>query len=179
MCQEGNCKGSDFLIDSGANVHIVNSQSLLFKPVVYQPLRSLSLVTSDANGALVASGDVCLMSPLGVPLWLHNVQCVIAATTNLISVSAAISYGVEMVTIETGAISQLLGPNRWECPVKDVDGLYVLHGVSPSLPPPQGAGQKKTAEAKGETKVEHAGENFQACKNSENTTKWQLIARRY
>jgi hypothetical protein len=67
---------------------------------------------------------------------LHNVQCVPAATTNLVSVLAAISDGVRVVTRSTGAICKLVGPNQWDCLVKDIDGMYVLHGVSPSLFPP-------------------------------------------
>jgi hypothetical protein len=129
MCQDSCCRGSDFLIDSGAKVHIVNHQSFLFNLVVYQPPILLSLATSDANRGIVASGGVCIMSPLGVPLWLHNVQCVLAATTNLVLVSAAISDGAKMVTGDTGAINHVVGPNQWNCPVRDVDGLYVLHGV--------------------------------------------------
>jgi hypothetical protein len=54
-------------VDSGANVHIVHDQSLLHDPVIYRPPRPLNLATSDASGGIVARGDVCLISPNGIP----------------------------------------------------------------------------------------------------------------
>jgi hypothetical protein len=98
-------------VDSGANVHIVHDQSLLHNPVHYQPPRSLNLATSDARGGIVACGDVCLISHSGIPLWIHNGQCVPAATTKLLSVSAAI------------VDHQLVGGDSWEGPIREADGL--------------------------------------------------------
>jgi hypothetical protein len=71
------------------------------------------------------------MSPSGIPFWIHNVQCVPDATTNLLSVSAAIADGLRMVSSDTGAFQQLVGSDSWDCPVREADGLYLLSGVVP------------------------------------------------
>jgi hypothetical protein len=74
---------------------------------------------------------VCLISPNGVPLWIHNVQCVHAATTNLLSVSVAIADGLRMLTLDTRAFQQLVGSGSWECSIREADVLYLLAGVVP------------------------------------------------
>jgi hypothetical protein len=72
----------DWLIDSGASVHLVNDISLLQNTTVYAEPRALQLATSGAKGGIVAAGSVCLLSSEGRPVWLHNVQCVPEASTN-------------------------------------------------------------------------------------------------
>ena len=95
----------------------------------------LQLATSEAQGHIVASGSVCLLNNEGKALWLHNVQCVPHASTNLVSVSSAIRDGAMFVTRENGSYSHLTAPNGWECSITEQFGLYVLKGIYPtSLP---------------------------------------------
>lgn len=93
------------------------------------------LATSESRGHTVASGSVCLLNNEGKGLWLHNVQCVPQASTNLLSVSAAIRDGASFVPRENGSYSHLTAPNGWECSILKQFGLYVLKGIYPiSLP---------------------------------------------
>jgi hypothetical protein len=82
-----------WLLDSGASIHLVNNPRYLHNLVVYQSPRPLHLATRDAVGGIIAKGSVCLLDARGSQLWLHDVQCVPTATTNIISVTAAIKDG--------------------------------------------------------------------------------------
>jgi len=123
----------DWLIDSGASVHVVNDARCLHNPVVYDTPKTLHLATSEAHGNITAVGDVCLRNPGGKTLWLHQVKCVPTATANLISVSAGIRDGLSFVPRENGAYCAMVGPGGWECKVSEKHGLYMLKGSCPSI----------------------------------------------
>jgi transposase InsO family protein len=118
-----------WLLDSGASIHLVNNPQYLHNPVMYQSPKPLHLATSDAVGGIIAKGSVCLLDARGAQLWLHNVQCVPAATTNLISVSAAIRDGCQFRTDSKGAHVQMVGPAAWECDINMSKGLYYLQRI--------------------------------------------------
>ncbi len=60
--------GVQWIVDSGATVHLVNDLSLLHNPVMHSQPLPLHLATSDAKGGIIASGSVCLLSkPLSRP----------------------------------------------------------------------------------------------------------------
>jgi len=99
---------------------------------VYTEPRQLQLATSESHGSIIASGSVCLVNAEGQLLWLHNVQCVPQASTNLLSVSAGVRDGIQFVPRENGTYSSLVGPMGWECSVVERYGLYVLRGIYPT-----------------------------------------------
>jgi hypothetical protein len=119
-------------VDSGATVHLVNDMNILQNPTVYSEPRTLQLATSEASGQIVASGSVCILNSEGHTLWIHNVQCVPMASTNLLSVSAGIRDGITFVPRENGAYHSMIGPMGWECRIVERYGLYVLTGVFPT-----------------------------------------------
>jgi hypothetical protein len=84
-------------VDSGATVHLVNDFGVVRNPTVYTEPRQLQLATSESHGSIIASGSVCLVNAEGQLLWLHNVQCVPQASTNLLSVSAGVRDGIQFV----------------------------------------------------------------------------------
>jgi hypothetical protein len=118
-----------WLLDSGASIHLVNNPQYLHNPVMYQSPKPLHLATSDAVGGIIAKGSVCLLDARGAQLWIHNVQCVPAATTNLISVTAAIRDGCQFRTDSKGAHIQMVGPAAWECDINMSKGLYYLQRI--------------------------------------------------
>jgi transposase InsO family protein len=122
----------EWLVDSGATVHLVNDMNILQNPTVYSEPRTLQLATSEASGQIVASGSVCILNSEGHTLWIHNVQCVPMASTNLLSVSAGIRDGITFVPRENGAYHSMIGPMGWECRIVERYGLYVLTGVFPT-----------------------------------------------
>jgi hypothetical protein len=143
-----------WLLDSGASIHLVNNLQYLHNAVVYQSPRPLHLATSDAVGGIIAKGSVCLLDARGSQLWLHDVQCVPAATTNLISVSAAIKDGCQFRTDSRGAHVQMIGPETWACAVAMSKGLYYLQRVQcRSLSVPRAASLPESAE--GPVKLPH------------------------
>eukprot|EP00884_Botryococcus_braunii_P007680 jgi/Botrbrau1/16913/Bobra.0374s0003.1 len=122
----------EWLVDSGATVHLVNDFGVLQNPTVYTEPRQLQLATSESHGSIIASGSVCLVNAEGKLLWLHNVQCVPQASTNLLSVSAGVRDGIQFVPRENGTYSSLVGPMGWECSIVERYGLYVLRGIYPT-----------------------------------------------
>ena len=120
-----------WLVDSGASVHLVNNMSLLHAPTVHAQPTPLQLATSDATGGIVATGSVCLFTQQCVPLWLHHVQCVPSATTNILSVSAALRDGAQFLTDEVGAFTAVSGPNSWRAAISAENGLYYVHRATP------------------------------------------------
>jgi hypothetical protein len=126
-------QSEEWLIDSGASVHIVNDYTLLQNPTVYSEPRPLQLATEGVQSAITASGSVCIVNSEGKPLWLHNVQYVSDANTNLISVSSGIRDGIKFIPREdTGAYCAMQGPADWECRLHEKHGLYFLRGVYPT-----------------------------------------------
>jgi hypothetical protein len=85
----GQGQSEEWLVDSGASVHLTNDMSLLQNMTIYSEPRKLQLATSGAQGAIIAVGSICLLNHEGKAAWLHNVQCVPEASSNLLSVSAA------------------------------------------------------------------------------------------
>ena len=124
-------EGVSWLVDSGASIHLVNDLSLLHHPVLHQKPIPLHLATSDAKGAIVATGSVCIVSAQKQKLWLHNVQCVPSAISNLISVSSAIGDGAQFETDARGAFVGMRGPEGWTSSIVMLRGLFYLHGVQP------------------------------------------------
>jgi transposase InsO family protein len=126
-------QSEEWLIDSGASVHIVNDYTLLQNPTVYSEPRPLQLATEGIQSAITATGSVCIVNSEGKPLWLHNVQYVSNANTNLISVSSGIRDGIKFIPREdTGAYCAMQGPADWECRLHEKHGLYFLRGVYPT-----------------------------------------------
>jgi hypothetical protein len=114
-------------------VHIVNDYTLLQNPTVYSEPRPLQLATEGVQSAITATGSVCIINSEGKPLWLHNVQYVADANTNLISLSSGIRDGVKFIPREdTGAYCAMQGPADWECRLHEKHGLYFLRGVYPT-----------------------------------------------
>ena len=108
----------EWLIDSGASVHLVNDVSILQNMTVFSEPRPLQLATEGARGSIVASGSVCLLNQEGKPVWLHNVQCVPEASSKLL-----------------GAYVRVEGADGWMCRVQEEHGLYNLKGVYPTTVP--------------------------------------------
>jgi len=125
----------DWLIDSGASVHLVNDVSLLQNMTAYAEPRALQLATAGANCGIIASGSVCLLNGEGKPVWLHNVQCVPEASTNLLSVSAGIRDGLTFAVNDSGAYVRVEGADGWSCGVQEMHGLYSMRGVYPTTVP--------------------------------------------
>ena len=100
-----------------------------------QNLSNSILHTAESQGQIIATGSVCLLNGEGRGLWIHHVQCVPTASSNLLSVSAAIRDGCRLVTQEEGAYVEMLGPDDWVCRVREVHGLYVLRNVHPTTLP--------------------------------------------
>lgn len=123
----------EWIIDSGASVHVVNDAAWLHNPVVYSSPRTLNLATNDAHGEITAEGDVCLRNVSGQELWLHHVKCVPGASANLLSVSAGVRDGITFVPKDNGSYCAMVGPKEWECRVAEQHGLYVLTGAHPSV----------------------------------------------
>jgi hypothetical protein len=125
----------EWLVDSGATVHLVNDFSLLHNPTMYSEPRKLQLATAEGMGTIIGSGSVCLLNGEGKSVWLHNVQCVPQAGSNLLSVSAGIRDGLSFTTNDFGAFLGMNGQGDWECRIVEQYGLYLLKGVYPtSLP---------------------------------------------
>lgn len=74
----------------------VNDSSMLHNAVSNEKRRPLHMAISDGVGGTMASGTICLRDSVGHEAWLSNAQCVPAATTYLISVSAAIKDGCKL-----------------------------------------------------------------------------------
>jgi transposase InsO family protein len=125
----------EWLIDSGASVHLVNDVSILQNMTVFNEPRPLQLATEGARGSIVASGSVCLLNQEGKPVWLHNVQCVPEASSNLLSVSAGIRDGLIFAVNDSGAYVRVEGADGWMCRVQEEHGLYNLKGVYPTTVP--------------------------------------------
>jgi len=125
----------EWIVDTGATVHVVNDVSILQNPTLYSEPMPLQLATEGGKGGIVASGSVCLLNSEGKPLWLHNVQCVPDATVNLFSVNASERDGVELVTGHKGHYVGIMGPTDWECRVARESGLFVLKGILPTREP--------------------------------------------
>lgn len=71
----------------------------------------------------------------GKGLWMHSVQCVPQASTNLMSVSAAIRDDASFAPQDNAAYSHVTSPNGWEYRIAEQFGLYVLKRMYPtSLP---------------------------------------------
>jgi hypothetical protein len=100
-------QSEEWLIDSGASVHIVNDYTLLQNPTVYSEPRPLQLATEGVQSAITATGSVCIINSEGKPLWLHNVQYVADANTNLISVSSGIRDGVNLFHVRIQVLTVL------------------------------------------------------------------------
>jgi hypothetical protein len=107
-------QSEELLIDSGASVHIVNDYTLLQNPTVYSEPRPLQLATEGVQSAITARGSVCIVNSEGKPLWLHNVQYVSDANTNLISVSSGIRDGIKFIPREDTDAYCAMGPCRLE-----------------------------------------------------------------
>lgn len=133
-CSESSCT-EDWLIDSGASVHLVNDVSLLQNVTMYAEPRVLQLATAGSTGGIVATGSVCLLNGEGKPMWLHNVQCVPEASTNLLSVSAAIRDGLTFLANDSGAYVRVEGTDGWYCGVQETHGLYSMKSVYPTTVP--------------------------------------------
>lgn len=132
---DGLGQSEEWLVDSGASVHLTNDMSLLQNVTVYAEPRTLQLATSGAQGAIIAVGSICLLNHEGKAAWLHNVQCVPEASSNLLSVSAAVRDGFVFVPKDDGTFSRMEGMGEWGCNVNERHGLYVLRGVFPTLKP--------------------------------------------
>ena len=104
---------TSWLIDSGASVHVVNDLSLLHNPAMHAQPLPLHLATSEAKGGIIASGSVCLVNARNEVFWLHNVQCVPSAQTNLISVLGAVQDGASFLTDSAGCYIAMKGPEGW------------------------------------------------------------------
>jgi hypothetical protein len=122
---------SSWLVDSGASVHLVNDLSLLHNPVMHAQPLPLHLATSDAKGGIIASGSVCLVNARQEVMWLHNVQCVPSAHSNLLSVTGAIQDGATFLTDTAGGYTALRGPDGWSGRISRSTGLFFLEVVSP------------------------------------------------
>lgn len=131
---------SSWLVDSGASVHLVNDLSLLHNPVLHAQPLPLHLATSDAKGGIIASGSVCLVNARQEVLWLHNVQCVPSAHSNLLSVTGAIQDGATFLTDHAGGYTALRGPNGWSEKISRSSGLFFVESVSPVRWPQSGGG---------------------------------------
>ena len=112
-------EGGEWLVDSGATVHLVNDFGLLHNPVIYAEARKLQLATDEVQGSIIGSGSVCLINAEGKPLWIHNVQCVPQAGTNLLYVSAGVSDGITFVPRSNGTYHSMVGPGGWECRISE------------------------------------------------------------
>eukprot|EP00884_Botryococcus_braunii_P012552 jgi/Botrbrau1/21298/Bobra.0184s0011.1 len=110
---------SSWLVDSGASVHLVNDLSLLHNPVMHAQPLPLHLATSDAKGGIIASGSVCLVNAKREVMWLHNVQCVPSAHSNLLSVTGALQDGATFLTDNAGGYTALRGCWNW-CTVRSI-----------------------------------------------------------
>lgn len=93
-------QSEDWLIDSGPSVHLTNdlSQNVTF----FADARPLQLATAAAQGSIIGMGIVCLLNSDGRSVWIHNVQCVLEASSNLLSVSAGVKDGLTFVPKENG-----------------------------------------------------------------------------
>jgi hypothetical protein len=54
-------RSEEWLIDSGASVHIVNDYTMLQNPTVYSEPRPLQLATEGVQSAITAMGSVCIV----------------------------------------------------------------------------------------------------------------------
>ncbi len=73
----------DWMVDSGATVHLVNDLTLMHNPMMNNKPKSL-IATSNAKGNIVATGSECLLNQSNKVLWLHDVyeRCVPTATSS-------------------------------------------------------------------------------------------------
>ena len=131
----GHEQGDEWIVDSGASVHLTNDMSLLQNVTVLAEPQTLQLATAGAHGAIVATGSICLLNHEGRSAWLHNVKCVPEASSNLLSVSAAVRDGFTFVPKPNGTYCRMEGMGDWTCNVSEKHGLYVLKGVFPTLQP--------------------------------------------
>ena len=122
----GSPSSEDWIIDTGATVHVVNDITLLQNQTVFAEPLPLQLATAGSKGGIVATGSVCILTPEGRPLWLHNVQCVPDATANLFSVNASERDGIDLIPGQKGHYVGVSGPGDWECRVVREGGLFVL-----------------------------------------------------
>lgn len=67
-------------------------------------------------------GSVCLLSHEGGAAWIHNVHCVPEASTNLLSVSAAVRYGFMFVLKDHGTYARVKQKARTLLLGVDADG---------------------------------------------------------
>jgi hypothetical protein len=67
---------------------------------VYSEPRPLQLATDGVQSAITATGSVCIVNSEGKLFWLHNVEYVSDANTNLISVSSGIRDGIKFIPRE-------------------------------------------------------------------------------
>lgn len=128
-------QSEEWLIDSGASVHLTNDISLLQNVTIFAEARPLQLATAAAQGSIIGMGSVCLLNSEGRAAWIHNVQCVPDASSNLLSVSAAVRDGLNFVPKENGTYASVHGPDGWHCSVTERHGLFVMRGVYPTLQP--------------------------------------------
>ena len=94
---------------------------------LYSEPRVLQLATSGAKGGIVATGSVCLLSSEGKPAWVHNVQCVPQASTNLFSISAVITDGFTFAVNDSGAYVRVEGIDGWHCGVHRITSYNVCY----------------------------------------------------
>lgn len=102
-------QSEQWLIDSGASIHLTNDLSLLQDVTIFAESRTLQSATSGAQGAIIGMGSVCLLYHEGKAAWLQNVHCGPEASTNLLSVSAAVRDGFMFVPKENGTYARVEG----------------------------------------------------------------------
>jgi hypothetical protein len=86
-------KRDNWIVDSGATVHIVNGLNLLTDPVIYDVPQPLTLATTDATAEIIAAGDVGLYSGNGCIFTLRNVKCVPCCKQSIVCVSNCFTRG--------------------------------------------------------------------------------------
>jgi len=125
----------EWIVDSGASIHLVGDLSVLHNPVMHPKPIPLHLATATGQGAIVATGSVCLQNSEGQWVWISNVHYAPGTTVNLLSVSAAVRDGMLFKGDHCGAPTSVVGPGGWSCPVREERGLYFLKWVH-MLPSP-------------------------------------------
>lgn len=76
---------------------------------MFAEARPLQLATEAAQESIIKMGSICLLNSEGTAVWIHNVQCVPEASSNLLSVSAAVRDGLNFVPKDNGIYASVVG----------------------------------------------------------------------